>query len=134
ALGTLLLAVMLGLAAAELPRAEPILASLIQLGGALGAAAILTVGWQGAAEEDRRFRRATLDLGVAWAALHLLRLIAAISGNSLPPELETALLAAVALLAARCWPVLLEGRTSRSEATAIVLDSAAVFAAVAAIV
>ncbi len=130
-----LAAVSLGSAGLVLPAAAyPLLGQLVHLVGAIGAAALVAGGWRTAQAADRRFRRAVLDVVVIWVALHVLRTAAVLAGSSLPTAIDSAVLGIVALLIIRCWPLLLEGRFSRTETIAVGLDSASVFVAVAAVV
>jgi diguanylate cyclase (GGDEF)-like protein/PAS domain S-box-containing protein len=128
-------AVVLGIGTRFVPDGMVRLAvELLHFLAALGAVAIIARGWQVADGENRAFRRAVLETAAAWALLNGLRAMAALAGASLPVVAEWTLLGAMGVLIARCWPMMLRHRFSRGESFAIVLDSAAVFVATAAIV
>ena len=100
-----LAAVSLGATGAVLPpEAYPLLGQLVQLVGAIGAAALVAGGWRTAEAADRRFRRALLDVLVVWVVLHVLRTVTVLNGSSLPVVIDSAMLGIVALLIIRCWP------------------------------
>ena len=116
------------------PGADLIATELLLLLGAIAATIVIFHGWRVAEPADRTFRLAVLHTALTWVLLHVLRTSALLAGTTLPLAVELALLALMGALALRVWPLLVGGRFARSEAIAIALDSAAVFAALAAAV
>ncbi|HEX7196898.1 MAG TPA: PAS domain S-box protein, partial [Candidatus Limnocylindria bacterium] len=108
-------------------------AQLLTMLGAIASGAILARGWRTSSGADRAFRANALAACAVWVGLHVLRTLALTGGAPIPAALDWALLGIVGVLIARCWPLMLRDRFPRAQATAIALDSAAVFVTLAAV-
>ena len=122
-----------GLASALALR-DPLATELVTIVGTVGGVLVLLRGTIGAAPADRGLRQAALDAGIVWLVLHLVRLAGAVRGVPIPIGVELALLGVMVALVVRWWPLLLGDRFTAIDRAAIILDSSAVFAAIAAVV
>ena len=132
---TIAAAVALSLGGGLLPAAiQPLVAQLAFIVGAIVSTVFIARARTRSTPADRPFRTAVLTVMLAWLGLQVVDGAALLLGVSVPPVIDWAMVGAVGLLTARCWPYLLAGRFSRSDRIAIALDSASVFAAVGAVV